>query len=78
MAVRVLDLPTHIGDVPVIFTLGNVLTVTVAVEVAVHPLALVTVTVYVVVEGGLTVILAVICPPDQAYDVPPVAVRVVD
>ena len=39
------DLPTHIGEFPVMVELGKPFTVTVADEVAVQPLALVTVTV---------------------------------
>lgn len=41
---------------------GSVLTVTVLDAVAVHPLAFVTVTLYVVVVAGLTVMLALVEP----------------
>ena len=54
------------------------LTVTVTDAVAVQPAALLTVTVYVVVLAGLTVLFAVVVPLLHAYPVPPLAVRVVD
>src|SRR5436190_744308 len=57
---------------------GNGLTVTVVEHELVHPLPLVTVTVYVVVTVGRTVIVAVIAPVLQRKDVPPDAVNVVE
>src|SRR5689334_17176667 len=57
---------------------GSGFTVTVVEHELVHPCALVTVTVYVVVEVGLTVIAAVVAPVLQRNDVPPDAVKVVD
>src|SRR5215213_8683687 len=55
---------------------GSGFTVTVVEHELVHPCALVTVTVYVVVEVGLTVIAAVVAPLLQRNDVPPDAVSV--
>ena len=55
---------------------GDGLTLTVAEQELVHPLALVTVTVYVVVEVGLTVIEAVVAPVLHRNDVPPEAISV--
>ena len=52
--------PIHITVEPVKDTVGLGFTVTVLVAVAVHPLAAVTVTVYVVVLAGLTVMEAVV------------------
>ena len=57
---------------------GNGLTVTVTEVAAEQPLASVTVTEYVVVAVGLTVMEAVDCPLLQLYEEPPEAVRVVD
>jgi hypothetical protein len=55
---------------------GAGFTVTVAEHELVHPLALVTVTVYVVVVAGLTVIEAVVAALLQRNEVPPDAVNV--
>jgi len=52
--------PEHIDDDGVTVTVGNGLTVIVTVAVLVHPLPLVPVTVYVVVEPGLAVTVAVL------------------
>ena len=56
--------------------IGAGVTVIVVVHVPLHPLALVTVTVYVVVALGFTVIDAVVAPVLQRNDVPPEAVSV--
>ena len=55
---------------------GAGFTVTVVVQELVHPFASVTVTVYVVVEVGLTVIEAVVAALLHTNDVPPAAVSV--
>ncbi|SRR5258705_6505164 len=55
---------------------GNGFTVTVLLHELLHPCALVTVTVYVVVTVGLTVIEAVVAPVLHRNDVPPDAVSV--
>ena len=55
---------------------GMAFTVIVCVAVAIHPLAFVAVTVYVVVAAGETEIAAVFCPELHTYDVPPEAVSV--
>jgi len=62
----------------VIIGIGSALTVIVEEEVAVHPSAFVTVTVYVVFVLGETVIAAVVCGGVvfQLYEVPPLAVSV--
>ena len=52
------------------------MTVTVRDVVAVHPLILVTVTLYVVVDAGEIVTLVVIAPVLHEYEVPPLAVSV--
>ena len=57
---------------------GNGLTVMVVLAVAVHPFALVTVTVYVVVPAGVTVIAEVVAPVLHAYVPPPLAVSKAD
>ena len=56
-------------------TTGNGFTVMMVEDVAVQPLAFVTVTVYVVVPAGVTLMVAVLPPVLQAYEVPPVPVR---
>jgi hypothetical protein len=76
-AVNVVLPPLQITDVPVMLAVGNGLTVTALVAVAVHPLALVTVTVYVASAVGLTGIVAVVAPVLHKYVPPPVAVKVV-
>jgi hypothetical protein len=62
VAVKVVEPPLQITDVPVMLAVGNGLTVTALVAVAVHPFALVTVTVYVALAVGLTLIDAVVSP----------------
>ena len=60
---RVLDPPEQIVDGDAVaVTFGIWLTVTVMDVVFEHPLEFVPVTEYVVVEVGLTVMLAVVCP----------------
>ena len=76
-AVNVVEPPTHIeGLEGAMLHAGAGLTVTVVEHELVHPLASVTVTVYVVVEVGLTVIEAVVADVLQRNDVPPDAVSV--
>src|SRR5215216_4323439 len=76
-AVSVDEPPTQIdGLAGVMLHTGAGLIVTVVEHELVHPLASVTVTVYVVVEGGLTVMEAVVAALLQRNDVPPVAVSV--
>ena len=60
------------------FATGKEFTVTVLLVVAVHPAALVTVTVYVVVDVGEIVMEVELLPVFQAYPVPPEAVNAVD
>ena len=55
---------------------GNAFTVTVEIAAAVHPFAAVTVTVYIVVAAGLTVMDAVVAPVFHPYVPPPDAVIV--
>ena len=63
VAVKVEEPPTHIEEgEAVAVTLGKVPTDTVTVAVPEHPLAFVPVTEYVVVDVGLTVMLAVVWP----------------
>jgi hypothetical protein len=72
LAVRVAVCPTQmLVEFTVIVGCGK--KVTVAVPVATHPAELVPVTVYVVVEVGLTLILEVVCPVFQEYVEPPEA-----
>ena len=76
-AVSVAEPPMQIiGLGQVMLQDGNGFTVTVLEQELVHPCALVTVTVYVVVTLGLTVIDAVVAPVLQRKDVPPEAVSV--
>ena len=56
---------THVGGVTDKLIMGNGLTVMVMVDVLVHPSAVVPVTVYVVVTVGVTVITALVEPPDH-------------
>ena len=57
---------------------GAVLTTILTEAVAMQPLALVTVTVYVVLPAGVTVMVAVIAPVLHKYVPPPDAVRVAE
>jgi hypothetical protein len=66
------------GTAQMIAHIGAGVTLTVVVQTPLHPLALVTVTVYVVVEVGLTVMEAVVAPVLQRNDVPPAAVSVAE
>ena len=76
-AVSVAEPPIQItGLGQVILHTGNGFTVTTLEHELVQPLALVTVTVYVVVTLGLTEIEAVVAPVLQRNDVPPDAVSV--
>lgn len=76
-AVNETESPGHVGGtIQTITQIGAGFTVTVAVQVPLHPLASVTVTVYVVVALGVTVIDAVVAPVLQRNDVPPEAVSV--
>ena len=57
-------LPTHIAvGLAVVFNVGVGVTFTVTVRVLRQPVALAPVTVYMVVETGLTVVVAPIAPP---------------
>ena len=68
--------PLHIADgLAVAVTVGNEFTVTLTAAVPVHPAVLVPVTVYVVVELGVTVMLAVLPPVFQLYVFAPLAVN---
>ena len=69
--------PLHIVDeLAVAVTVGKEFTVTLTVAVPVHPAVLVPVTVYVVVELGVTVLLAPVPnPPDQLYVFAPLTVN---
>jgi len=78
LAVNVVFSPTQIlADAGDIDGVGKAFTVTVALVLAVHPAALVTVTVYVVVVAGFIVIADVVAPVLQLYPVPPLAMSVV-
>jgi hypothetical protein len=77
LAVNVVLCPLQIVVVPPMTTMGNAFTVTNCVLVDVHPLAFVTVTVYVVLALGLTLMATVVAVVDHTYDVPPLAVNVV-
>jgi hypothetical protein len=78
-AVSETESPGHTGGTThTIVHIGAGFTVTVVVQVPLHPLASVTVTVYVVVALGLTVIDAVVAPVLQRNDVPPEAVSVAE
>ena len=69
----VLD-PLQIVLMPVMLAVGTGLTVITRLAVEVQPLALVTVTVYVVVVVGFTGIVAVVAPVFHKYVPPPAAV----
>jgi hypothetical protein len=75
-AVNVEDWPEQITFVPAMLGVGKGLTVKVRLAVAVQPLALVAVTVY--VPAVLTVIAAVVAPVLHRYVDPPEAVKVED
>jgi hypothetical protein len=78
-AVSVFEPPKQMDKVPqVMLHCGNGLTVTVVAHELVHPNALVTVTVYVVLVVGLTVIEAVVSPVLHKKELPPDAVIVVE
>ncbi len=64
------------GTAQTIAHIGAGVTATIVVQTPLHPLASVTVTVYVVVALGFTVIDAVVAPVLQRNDVPPEAVSV--
>ena len=71
--------PTQIdGLAGVMLHTGGGVTVIVTAHVLLHPLAFDTVTVYVVVEVGLTLITAVVSPVLQRNDTPPDAVNVAE
>src|SRR5689334_11950694 len=79
VAVSVDEPPTQIDGLDgVILHVGGGVTFTVAEHELVHPIAFDTVTVYVVVEDGLTVIAAVESPVLHRNDVPPEAVSVAE
>ena len=78
-AVSVFEPPRQMDKLPqVMLHTGNGLTVTVVAHELLHPNAFVTVTVYVVLDVGLTVIAAVVAPVLQRKVVPPDAVSVVE
>src|SRR5688572_450750 len=78
-AVNVAEPPGQITKVGHVIAHGGAgLTVTVVEQVLVQPLAVVTVTVYVVVEAGLTVIEAVVAPVLHRNDAPPDTERVTE
>jgi hypothetical protein len=77
VTVSVTGSPAQIGAGVLTVNVGNGLTVTVADSVSEQPIALVTVTVYVVLLAGVTVIDAVVAPVLHAKTVPPAAVSVV-
>jgi hypothetical protein len=66
LAVSVVLCPAQIEFAPPILAIGFAFTVTDRLLVAVHPLLLVTVTIYVVFVVGLTVIAEVVAPVLQA------------
>ena len=70
--------PEQVDDVPLMDTVGVAFTVTVAVFVVVHPLPLSPVTVYTVVEVGLTDAVLVVTLPALALQVYVVAVLAVN
>jgi hypothetical protein len=76
-AVNVAEPPTQNDESEIaMLHVGPGFTVTVVEQVLVHPLPFVTVTEYVVVAVGLTVMEAVVAPVLHRNDVPPVAVNV--
>src|ERR1041385_5492265 len=79
VAVKETESPGHNGGTAqTIAQVGAGVTATVVVHTPLHPLASVTVTVYVVVDVGVTVIEAVVAPVLQRNDVPPEAVSVAE
>lgn len=82
-AVNMVDAPLQIVTFALVVAVGAVFTVITTVDVAVHPLEFVTVTVYVVVALGVATGVGeveLLNDPegDQAYDTPPLAANVVD
>src|SRR5258706_15164034 len=78
-AVRVAGPPIQITGVgQVMLHIGTGFTVTIVEHELLQPLASVTVTVYVVVTVGLTVMAAVVAPELHGEDAPPVSVLVDD
>ena len=77
-AVNVVDFPLHIVALVPASAVGTALTVTVTLSVDVQLDPLVTVTVYVLLVVGDTVVVAAVAPVLHAYVPPPVAVNVVD
>ena len=78
-AVNVTGSPGQMGGTTqMIAHIGAGFTVTVTEQDEVHPLASVTVTVYVVVDAGLTVMAAVVAALLHRNDVPPEAVSVTE
>ena len=78
-AVSVFEPPRQMDKLPqVMLHTGNGFTVTVVAHELVHPNALVTVTVYVVLDVGFTVMEAVVAPVLQRKEFPPDAVSVVE
>jgi hypothetical protein len=76
-AVRIVDSPRHIFWLPDITAVGFGFTVSTFDAVPVQPLVLVTVTVYVVVTRGATLMTEVVAPILHTYVPPPLAVRLV-
>jgi hypothetical protein len=68
--------PTQIAVSPLNRIVGRGFTKTVTCSVEIHPFALVIFTEYTVVEVGLTEIVGVVAPLFQAYEIPPVAVKI--
>jgi hypothetical protein len=77
LAVKVVLVPLHIVTSNPAFANGNGVTVTTTASVAEQPDAL-TITLYVVVAPGVTVMLDVVAVVFQRYEPIPVAVKVVD
>ena len=78
LAVNMVDCPEQMVLVPVIVIVGNAFTVTILVDDAEQPAALVPVAVYVLVVPGVTLITAVVALLLHRYVMPPDAVSVVD
>ena len=76
--VNVVLVPEHTVEAEALAVMvGDGLTVIVTVAVFVQPLLLVPVNVYVVIPVGLTLILAVVAPVLQPYELAPTPVKVV-